>query len=89
MRIHIGLGGESAAASRMNVRVLIIVGALLLTAGALFLSQHAAEAQLPFGQFIVAILLGLRNSFANSPFFGFLVGIFDALIRAFGGIVSG
>ena len=89
MEFHNGSDGESAAASRINVRVLVIAAALLVTAGVLFLSQHAAEAQLPFGQLIVSILLSVRNAFANSPFFGFLAGIFDALIRSFGGIVSG
>jgi hypothetical protein len=41
-------------------------------------------AQLNFNQIICAALISLRNSFANSPFFGFVQAILNNFIAAFG-----
>jgi hypothetical protein len=80
---------DHSVRGRVNLRVWMVVGALVLVAGALFLLQRPAEAQINFNQFIVAILLAIRNAFAGSPFFGFIVAIIDQLIEAFGGAISG
>ena len=78
-----------SAARRFNGRVWMVVGAFVLLAGALVLLQAPAEAQIDFRQTIVAILLSMREAFADSPFAGFILAILDALIAAFGGVISG
>ena len=82
-------GSGQSALRRFNGRVWMVVGAFVLLAGALFLLQSPAEAQIDFRQTIVAILLSIREAFANSPFAGFILAIIDALIAAFGGVISG
>lgn len=41
-------------------------------------------AQINFNQIICAALISIRNSFANSPFFGFVAAIINQFIVAFG-----
>ncbi len=82
-------GSGERALRRSNVRVWMVVVAFVLLAGALFLLQSPAEAQIDFRQIIVGILLSIREAFADSPFAGFILAIIDALIAAFGGVISG
>ena len=42
------------------------------------------SAQLNFNQLFCSILLAVRNAFANSPFFSFIVAALNPIIVAFG-----
>ena len=70
-----------------------VLAATVFTAFALVLAwfvlvQSPAEAQIDFRQFVCPILLAIRNSFANSPFFAFVAPVIDQLLLAFGCGVS-
>lgn len=48
----------------------------------------AVSAQIQFGQFVCPILLAVRNAFASSPFFSFVVAAINPLLIRFGCIPS-
>ena len=77
-------GGRAGRTAR--VRVLSIAAALTLVVAALLLLQEPAQAQ--FG-IVCNILQSLAASFANSPFFAFIENIINALLAAFGCVISG
>lgn len=46
-------------------------------------------AQINFAQFVCPTLIAIRNAFASSPFFSFVVAAIDPLLTAFGCTISG
>ena len=59
-------------------------GVTVLFALALLIFQQQADAQINIQQIVCPILISLRNVFG-----GFFAGIFDALLAAFGCVISG
>lgn len=79
--------GLSVGRSR-QVLAATVFAAFALVLAWFVLVQSPAEAQIDFRQFVCPILLAIRNSFANSPFFGFVAPVIDQLLLAFGCGVS-
>ena len=80
------MAGQRLAANRRQLGriAMFAVGVSLAFALVMALFVDQAGAQINIGQFVCPLLINLRNSLG-----GFFASIFDALLAAFGCVISG